>query len=102
MSLSSTPTNLINKYGDTTIINGSSVGKALWKQANLNRVQQFVSESSWGQVCYDVWVLPSYSPVNGQTIARSGQSMTLKAVAPQYAAGTLAYWLCLAVPVEGE
>jgi hypothetical protein len=41
MSLSTVGTSLINRYGIATTINGSSVGKAYWKKADITKTQQF-------------------------------------------------------------
>ena len=103
MSLTVTPTTLINKYGIATTINGSSVGKAYWKKADITKTQQFGKTDDWGKAAYEVWVLASATtPVVGQSIARTGQTMIIRAISYDDVGSTLAYWNVIAFPIEGE
>ena len=103
MSLSTVGTSLINRYGIATTINGSSVGKAYWKKADITKVQQFGKTDDWGKSAYEVWVLASATtPVVGQYIARAGQTMIIRAISYDDVGSTLAYWNVIAFPIEGE
>lgn len=102
MSLTTSPSALIAKYGQATTLDGSSAGKAYWKSATIARAQMFLSETKWGKMCWDVWFLPTASPQNGQTISRGDGDFLICACAPMYVAGVLAYTLCLAYAIEEE
>jgi hypothetical protein len=103
MSLSTVGTSLINRYGIATTINGSSVGKAYWKKADITKTQQFGKTDDWGKAAYEVWVLASATtPVVGQSIARTGQTMIIRAISYDDVGSTLAYWNVIAFPIEGE